>query len=119
MAHVPTAADVQDLMNQLDKDLERVNKDRRINPGLQQSIGQTIGRLKPRLVAVKRQLEAGSPPDWPPSAEVFRELTPLLAQALSPSPETGKCVYDGGCIQTTSTQCADIGGQFTKGAHCP
>jgi hypothetical protein len=54
-------------------------------------------------------------------AAVFQDLNQkLLGPALpflTPD-DMGACRYKGGCIETSSTHCTQLGGSFTSGGHC-
>jgi len=120
---------IQKLSAQLDKDLVKVNNstaDTQTKADINNLITNLQNGLK-RLLAEA----AGSPmniPLWATQIKpAFQQLKPLLAKALNLTPTTdqGACFYLVGgmkkCIQTTQTQCDELGPgtDFEPGQPCP
>ncbi len=123
---VLTQDGVKKLIDRLNSDLAAVESSA-ASADVKKQIRELIAG-KPGSPGIRKVLELGALNDAAENvaswvvllAKPFRQLTALLQStglsALSPS---GACFYQGGCIQTTQAQCADLHGSFQAGVDCP
>jgi len=113
-----TPGTIQGLIDQLGQDLIDVLGSATVDAALKHDIEVRIKQLQVQLAHAKNELQA-LVAGWASQFEpAFAALTPLLKQALNlAATDQGACHYDGGCIVTTSTQCAGRG-RFDPGKDC-